>query len=62
VEAAKGAYDNPGGGLMPKPELPVVATSVLPGRVGVRAQLPGRDPLPFLKISGEELAGNFDLV
>jgi hypothetical protein len=54
--------DNLGGGLMPQAELRIVETSILPGRMWVRAQIPGRDPPAFLKISGEELGGNFDLV
>jgi hypothetical protein len=54
---------NVGGGLMPGAELSIVEIMALPGRAPwVRVQLPGRYPPAFLKISGEELSRNFDLV
>lgn len=48
-----------GGGIMPGRNLKVVLTSNTPGQVWVKVELPGRDPVGYLKISGEEYAHNF---
>jgi len=50
-----------GGGLMPGAELKVAEVSKAPGKLWVRAELPGRQPPAFLKIAGEEFALNFKL-
>jgi hypothetical protein len=54
--------DSIGGGLMPGTDLQIVGLGTEPGQLWVRAQLPGRTPHAFLKISGEEPAWNFRFV
>src|SRR3982751_1311679 len=44
------------GGLMPGAELKVVDVSKVSGSLWVKAELPGRDPVAYLKIDGEEYA------
>lgn len=48
-----------GGGLMPGAALKIAEISKIPGKMWVRAEIPGRTPTAFLKISGEEYALNF---
>jgi len=44
---------------MPGAELKVVDVSKVSGSLWVKAELPGRDPVAYLKIDGEEYALNF---
>jgi hypothetical protein len=53
---------NVGGGLSLGTQLRIVETSTVPGAMWVRAQIPGSSPPRYLKIAGEEYAGNFRLV
>ncbi|CAN5298694.1 hypothetical protein BH11PSE10_BH11PSE10_05580 [soil metagenome] len=48
-----------GGGLLPGAELRIAEVSKIPGAMWVRVEIPGRDPVAFLKIAGEEYALNF---
>lgn len=48
-----------GGGLMQGTALQIAEVSKVPGAMWVRAEIPGRTPAAFLKISGEEYAHNF---
>jgi hypothetical protein len=47
------------GGLMPGAALKVVALDKTPGRMWVKVELPGHDPVAHLKIAGEEYGGCF---
>ena len=48
------------GGIMDGTPMKVVEVSKTPGNMWVKAELPGRNPVAYLKISGEEFALNFD--
>lgn len=50
-----------GGGLMPGAELTIAEISSFP-EIWVRATIPGRTPVSYLKIAGEEFGGNFILL
>jgi len=52
--------DSIGGGLMAGTTLEIAETNA--GQRWVRLKIPGRSPDAFLKVSGEELQGAFDLV
>ena len=51
-----------GGGMMPGAELRIVEKCDTPGKTWVRLQILSRSPDAFLKIAGENLANNFDVV
>lgn len=47
------------GGLMDGTRLKVIEVSKIPGDMWVKVELPGRHPVAYLKIAGEEFAHNF---
>ena len=51
-----------GGGILPGARLEISEINPLPGQAWVKLQIHGRDPPSFLKVTREELAGNFDLI
>jgi len=48
-----------GGGLMPGADLRIAEISKIPGAMWVRVEIPGRSPVAYLKIAGDEYALNF---
>ena len=51
-----------GGAMMPGAELRIVEKCDIPGKTWVRVQILSRSPDAFLKINGDNLANNFDVV
>ncbi len=51
--------DTFGGSFITGSAFKVVEVGKLPGSMWVRVAVPGSDPAKYLKISGEEFAGNF---
>jgi hypothetical protein len=47
------------GGMTPGTKLKIVEISKIPGQMWVKVEIPGRSPIAYLKISGEEYSHNF---